>query len=32
MLRGEWSMAGVNPGVRDIISPRRVAKFSGYSS
>jgi len=25
-------MAGVNPGVRDIISPRRVAKFSGYSS
>jgi D-3-phosphoglycerate dehydrogenase len=32
MLRGEWSMAGVNPGVRDIIAPRRVAKFSGYSS
>jgi phosphoglycerate dehydrogenase-like enzyme len=32
MLRGEWTMAGVNPGVRDIISPRRVAKFSGYSS
>jgi D-3-phosphoglycerate dehydrogenase len=32
MLRGEWSMAGVNAGVRDIISPRRVATFSGYSS
>ena len=32
MLRGEWSMAGVNPGVRDIISPRKVARFSGYKS
>jgi phosphoglycerate dehydrogenase-like enzyme len=32
MLRGEWSMAGVNPGVRDIISPRAVAQFEGYSS
>ena len=32
MLRGEWPMAGVHPGVRDALPPLGTARFQGYNS